>query len=71
MTNELDCKIRCLELAVQMQLRVQDVDVDKVVDVYKRLYYPVFVEAASASTLSLGDKVKNVSTDAPKKVSVQ
>lgn len=68
MINELECKIRCLELAVQIQLRVQDADVEKVIDVYKRLYYPIFVEAASASTLSLGDKAPNVSTGAPKKV---
>ena len=71
MVNDLECKMRCLELAAQIQFRAQDMNVENIVDVYKRLYYPVFVEAASASTLSLGDKVKNVSTDAPKKVSVQ
>ena len=71
MVNDLECKMRCLELAAQIQFRAQDMNVENIVDVYKRLYYPVFVEAASASATSLEDDVKSVSTATSKKVAVQ
>jgi hypothetical protein len=59
MMNDTEARIRCLELAERIQMRVHDNDVEKIIAMYKKLYYTVFTEGTPVSVTTPEEESKS------------